>query len=319
MRELAPKPTPGQFAAIANAIAPAAEVISTRQLRGGTSCRMGVLEFATSPWVVREVVVRQYALWHRNENPHPGVFESAALKLLDENSVPAPRLVLDEQIATEILGQPAIITSVVGGKPNVNPVDRENWVGQLVESIARVHEIPISAKVRSLIPSQYDRYDSLFSLNEPPRYIAQHPLGTKLWSRLGQLWPSIEKSGHQLIHADYWSGNTLWNNENLAAIIDWEQPRIGEPTFDVADLVQDASCFGIDIEQSVISQYEGASDRPLRDYKFWRMAVALGEMGDMPNPVEWAFGFVDMGGVPITPAEIGANHAATIERMLAGA
>lgn len=280
---------------------------------------MDLLEFTLNSGGTQNVVVRQYGPWRQKESPHPGVLESTALKLLGKNTVPAPELVLGERETMNVLDRPAIVTSMVDGKPNVNPVNREEWAGQLVEAIAIVHSIPISPETTALIPSQYDRYDRLFSRSEPPRFIARYPLGTKLWSRLRGLWPSINKDAHQLIHADYWSGNTLWKNENLVAIIDWEQPRIGEPTFDIADLVQDASCFGVDIENAAIEQYERASGRPLRNYKFWRMAVALGEIGDMPNPVEWAVGFVDMGGDAITPAEIGSNHAASIERMLTDA
>jgi aminoglycoside phosphotransferase (APT) family kinase protein len=238
--------------------------------------------------------------------------------LLDRNDIPAPSLILGQETA-RILGRPAIVMSLVDGKPNVNPSDREDWVRQLVEAIGRVHATPVPSGILKLIPSAYARYDRWFSQTEPPEFIARHPLGLRLWRTLKDLWPGVDKSARQRIHADYWSGNTLWKDEDLVAIIDWEQPRIGEPTFDVADLVQDAACFGIDIEQRGIRQYERSSSRPPRDYGFWRMAVAMGEMGDMSNPVDWAEGFAEMGGRRITPAEVSAYHAASIEQMLADA
>lgn len=86
-----------------------------------------------------------------------------------------------------------------------------------------------------------------------------------------RLWPAGEKPTSYLVHGDYCAGNTLWKNEKLVAIVDWEEPRIGEPTFDITDLVQDAAFSGIDIEQSAIDQYERVSGRSPRDHKFWSM------------------------------------------------
>ena len=312
MSELAPKPTLEQFAAIARAIRPGAEVISTRRLTGGLSCRMDVLKFTSAHVDVREVVVRQYGLQHANDDPHPGTIEAAMLKHLGANRIGAPELILGDE-ATTIMGGPAIVTTLVDGKPNVNPVDRENWVGQLVTAISKVHSLAVDPSHRPLIKSLYSGYDRVFSRSKPPRKVAEHPLGAELWQTLKGLWPSVEKSADCLLHGDYWPGNTLWKNENLVAIVDWEEPRIGEPTFDVADLIQDASFFGIDIEQTAVDQYERTSGRPLRDYKFWRMTVA---MGAMPDPGEWVADLMSMGGEEITPDEVRANLAASVEHML---
>ena len=109
-----------------------------------------------------------------------------------------------------------------------------------------------------------------------------------------RLWPAGEKPTSYLVHGDYWGGNTLWKNEKLVAIVDWEEPRIGEPTFDIIDLVQDAAFSGIDIEQSAIDQYERVSGRSPRDHKFWSMV-----------------------GVTITPEEVNLNLTSSSNRLLA--
>ncbi|HIM60318.1 MAG TPA: DUF1679 domain-containing protein [Dehalococcoidia bacterium] len=103
-----------------------------------------------------------------------------------------------------------------------------------------------------------------------------------------------EKPTSYLVHGDYWAGNTLWKNEKLVAIVDWEEPRIGEPTFDITGLVQDAAFSGIDIEQSAIDQYERVSGRSPRDHKFWSMV-----------------------GVTITPEEVNLNLTSSVNRLLA--
>jgi aminoglycoside phosphotransferase (APT) family kinase protein len=39
---------------------------------------------------------------------------------------------------------------------------------------------------------------------------------------------------HRLLHADYWPGNVLWQGENIAAVLDWEDACVGDPLVDVA-------------------------------------------------------------------------------------
>ncbi|MCZ6539123.1 MAG: aminoglycoside phosphotransferase family protein [Chloroflexi bacterium] len=312
MSEIAPEPSAEQFAAIARAIAPGSKVISTCRLTGGISCRMDILKIASAHGETRAVVVRQYGLQHAADDPHPGTIEATVLEHLGVNGIDAPELILGDE-ATGIMGGPAIVTSFVDGQPNLNPADRDNWVRQLVAAISKVHSLPVDPSHRPLIKSLYSGYDRVFSRSEPPRHVAEHPLGAELWQTLKALWPSVEKPTDCLLHGDYWPGNTLWKNEHLVAIVDWEEPRIGEPTFDIADLIQDAAFFGNDIEQSTVDQYERASGRTLRDYKFWRMTVA---MGAMPDPGEWVADLMSMGGEEITPDEVRANLAASVEHML---
>jgi aminoglycoside phosphotransferase (APT) family kinase protein len=274
---------------------------------------MDVLELAVPSGDSRSVVVRQYGPWHRDDDPHPGIVESVVLEHLSANGISAPELILGDE-ATRIMGAPAIVTSLVDGHSNLNPVDSESWVAQLVAAIAEVHSLPIHASLRTLIQPLYPRLEKSFSRPEPPAKVAQHPLGTDLWWAAKRLWPAVEKPTSSLVHGDYWAGNTLWKDEKLVAIVDWEEPRIGEPTFDIADLVQDAAFSGIDIEQTAIDRYERVSGRSLRDYKFWSMVVAIGAM---PDPGEWAAGLHLMVGITITPEEVNLNLTSSVTRLLA--
>jgi len=316
IRELAPKPTTEQFALLARAIEPTAEVVSNRRLKGGISCRMDVLEFTSTAarnGETQKVVVRQYGPWHKYDDPHPGTFEAAVLELLGKNDVAAPSLILDRK-ATKIMGNRTIVTSFIDGRPQLIPHDLVDWSDQLVAAISKVHGTPVTPKVRKLIPSLYTGLERLFSRDEPTEIIAQHPLGRDLWQKTKDIWPSIAKTEDYLIHADYWPGNTLWNNDRLVAIVDWEEPRLGEPTWDIAVIVQDAACFRMDIEDAVISQHRRISGRTLKDYDFWRMTIAL---NGMPDPGVWVDGYRALGGFPLTAKNVRDNHTATVEMLLA--
>ena len=312
LRELATKPSPDQFERIAQAIDPDARITSTRQLTGGISCRMDVVTLESSSQPTREVVIRQYGPWHKDDDPHPGEIESMALGHLSANDINAPRLVLSEE-ATEIMGAPTIVTSLIDGKSIVQPADVHDWAEQLVGAIVPVHAAPVTDELRMKIPALYPAIDRLFSRSEPTAEIAGHLLGLQLWQAAKEMWPNVDKSGDCLIHADYWPGNTVWKDDQLAAIVDWEEPRIGEPTWDIAIVVQDAAVFGMDIEQTVLNHHAKISDRPLRDYEFWRMYIAMTEM---PDPGVWVDGFQALGGGNITADEVRANHTATVDRML---
>jgi len=314
IRELAPKPTPEQITDLALAIDPAARVISTRRLMGGISCRMDVLKYSSGK-KQHEVVVRQYGPWRKDEDPHPGTLESAVLELLGENGVAAPALILDKA-ATKIMGNRTVVTSFIDGGPQMTADDIDDWSRQFVVAISKAHNILLTPKIRKIVPSLYTGLDRMFARSEPAKYIAEHPFGPKLWQIAKDRWPYVGKSEDHLLHADYWSGNTLWKNEKLVAIVDWEEARIGEPTWDIAIIVQDAACFGMDIEDAVIRHHRQVSGRTLKDFDFWRMCVALGEM---PDPGVWVSGYRALGGGSITPEEVRANHTASIEMMLSDA
>jgi aminoglycoside phosphotransferase (APT) family kinase protein len=311
-RELSPKPTPDQFAKIARAIDPNAEVVGTRRLIGGVSCRMDAMEFSTAAGESCEVVVRQYGPWHAGEDPHPGTIEATILDHLAENGIPAPTLVLGDEVTT-ILGTPSIVTSFVQGKPVVNPPDTQEWSAQIADALAKVHDLPISPHFRSIFPPVYGRYERVFNRPQPSDRIAKHPLGTRLWQTMKQMWPDVDKSEDSLLHGDFWAGNIVWRDGELAAIVDWEEPRFGVPAYDVALLVQDATFFGLDVEDAILEQYQRVSGRTLTDFTFWKMIRLLDAM---PDPGAWSTDFIAMGRGQITSDEVRTNHSDQIERML---
>jgi aminoglycoside phosphotransferase (APT) family kinase protein len=315
LRELAPEPSGDQFQLIAQTIDPNAEVVSTRQLNGGISCRMDVLEIRmanTDSDETSRVVVRQYGPWHEKDDPHPADIEASVLDLLGKNDVAAPSLVLDQQ-ATKIMSNRTIVTSFIDGRPKLIANDLVDWSGQLVAAVSKVHGIPLTPKIKKLVPSLYTGFERLFTRSEPTDEITQHPLGHELWQAAKNLWPKVSKTEDHLLHADYWPGNTLWNNNELIAIADWEEPRLGEPTWDIAVIVQDAACFGMDIEDAVISQHRKISGRNLMDYDFWRITVALSEM---PDPGVWAAGYRALGGYPLTAKNVRDFHTDSVKKLL---
>ena len=311
MREKAARPTDQQFELIARAIDPKASVIATRELIGGISCRMDVMSYSSESGQ-HDVVVRQYGPWHKDDDPHPADVEAEVLLHLANNGVSVPGLVLTDE-ALKILGSRTIVTEYVDGEPCVQPRDSTGWSQQLVDVITQVHRLPVPSRLNQIVPLLFTAMDRSFSRPEPSDDIKSHPLGVELWRKCREMWPSVDKSARNLIHADYWPGNTLWKDDQLVAIVDWEEPRLGEPLWDIAIIVQDSAIFGIDVEDEVIGHYKRISDRSLTDYRFWRMYVAMSEMSD---PGEWVEGYRALGGGGITSEEVRANHTNSIVQLL---
>lgn len=46
--------------------------------------------------------------------------------------------------------------------------------------------------------------------------------------------PSTFCGDQKLLHGDYWPENVMWKDEEIVAIIDWEDAAIGDPLSDVA-------------------------------------------------------------------------------------
>jgi len=312
MPEKAPAPTQIQFEQIAFAIDPNASILRTRPIVGGISCRMDVMSLQRGTGERQDVVVRQYGLWQKDAAVSPSFYELSVLNFLKESSVAAPDLVLGA-ITEEILGRPSCVISYVDGGPLLQPKSWQSSCSQLVEAIHVVHELDTSRLKSVGLRKLSDRIDEKMQANEPSANAQKDPLGPDLYEAMQKLWPRVDKSREQLLHFDYWAGNTLWKEDQLIAIVDWEQPRLGEPTYDIANIIQDALITGIDVEEHTLTAYSNVSDEPLRDYGFWSMYSLYVKM---PTPGLWAEDFEAMGGWKSAPEYFNDNLMKATEKTL---
>ncbi|MCZ6539124.1 MAG: phosphotransferase [Chloroflexi bacterium] len=314
MPGIPPAPTQSQFEQIAKAIDPNASVISTRKLVGGISCRMDVLEICLPDTTTQKVVTRQYWESRGPQSRPPPRGESAVLRTLTANQIPAPRVIVTEDQASEIFGRPAIVISYLEGVPDLAPTDLQDWASQLARAIAKVHAIEVPDELKSVPRSHIDSVTKWMGAPEPPEKFVKHESGVELWHAMRGLWPGVDTSASQLIHTDFWPGNTLWKNGKLLAIVDWEWPALGEPIGDVAYFLSDAAYAGFDIEKTFLDTYEQASGRPVHDLLFWKMmATAI----PMPDIGGWAQGYAELGIRTVCPDDIRHAHSEYVQNLLA--
>jgi len=123
----------------------------------------------------------------------------------------------------------------------------------------------------------------------------------------------VDTSVTRLLHHDFWPGNTLWEGEALMAIVDWEEPALGEPMHDVGYFLTDAIYFGIDIEDTFLEAYEQASGKQIKDLLFWKMAATARAM---PDVGPWAKGYSELGIRTMTADDIRRAHADCVQGLL---
>jgi len=62
----------------------------------------------------------------------------------------------------------------------------------------------------------------------PPK-TNQLSLDPALRQKMKAAWPFRHSNAPVLVHGDFWPGNILWQQNQLAGVIDWEDAMLGEP------------------------------------------------------------------------------------------
>ncbi len=189
----------------------------------------------------------------------------------------------------------------------------DEWARQLAVALAKIHSAEVPADLKSLPRSHIKSLNKWMNAEEVPERFAKHELGTELWNAMRALWPDVDTSESQIIHCDFWPGNTLWQADKLLAVVDWEWPNLGVPSDDVAYFLTDAAYVGFDVEETFVEAYEAALGKPVTDLLFWKMmATAI----PLPDVGPWAQGYAELGMRKMNADEIRQAHHNYIEALL---
>ncbi|MBK9125349.1 MAG: phosphotransferase [Chloroflexi bacterium] len=47
-------------------------------------------------------------------------------------------------------------------------------------------------------------------------------------------WSRPARNRETILHGDYWIGNLIWEGDQLAGVVDWEDAAFGDPLADLA-------------------------------------------------------------------------------------
>ena len=275
------------FEQIAQRIYPGARVRSVTELSGGISCTMTRVDLESK----QSFVVRMVGKWSFEHYPDSAKNESGLLAHLGANGIPVPKPLYFDTLCS-ILPRPFVVLEYVEGSPDLTVTTVTDRVVKMANQLADIHQLDISHPAFAFMePSKVNIRPSE---GEPNEVLEE----TKIRRVLTEVFPVVEENPYRFRHGDFWPGNMLWHDGNVAAIIDWEEASIGDPLFDVAIARMDILwAYGAAAASEFTAQYRVRMDLNYRYLPFWDLRVSL---RPITNIAVWATSFPPLGRPDVT-------------------
>ena len=212
--------------------APGARLLCAWDLEGGVSARTVAVEFERPTGGREKAVVRLHGEVDRVSNSEIASDEFRLLKIVRAAGIPAP-LPLFLDASCELFEIPYLVVSFVEGETDFDQVDITKNLEVMAEQLAAIHRVDWSPVDLSFLPAQ--EMSVARRLREQPDELDERLSEGRIREALKARWPPLASNVAGLLHGDYWPGNILWQNGELAAVIDWEDAAIGDPLADLGN------------------------------------------------------------------------------------
>ncbi|MCA1824311.1 MAG: aminoglycoside phosphotransferase family protein [Mycobacteriales bacterium] len=270
------RPSPESLAWVAGVIGRGSRVRRVRALGGSTTSAVHAV-YVERAGRRHALVLRRY-LAPEVLAAEPDLIdrESAALAALQGSGVPAPRL-LDVDPTAEHADAPAVLMTLVPGRVQVQPRDRDEWLRRMAALLRVVHA------VNPVVAARYRRYNPTGVL---PAW-ANRPLWQRALER-ARRGPD-ERVTPRFIHRDFHPGNVLWQRGCVTGVVDWVQACVGPPQVDIGHCRTNiAALFGIRAANVFLRACESLG---YRYEPYWDVVCSLDRLPGGPSAESWqAFG-----------------------------
>jgi aminoglycoside phosphotransferase (APT) family kinase protein len=228
-----------------------------------------------------KIVVRRYKIFGNYDRGEKARREFKTFELLNRHGVPAPEaLFLDE--TGDVLEIPGIVTRFVEGSLMLEvPPDPIDWARKLAIMLANIHRIPCGENEESFLLKGNSEVTWFLHSDSPPEYMQTFPGGAEVWQTLRERVSTVQFNPPTLMHIDYWSGNILWDRDEISAVIDWEEAALGDPVYDLAYAYMNMILMGLPAAAAeFLRMYESETGRQIRNLGFWGLAASVRPMTD---------------------------------------
>jgi aminoglycoside phosphotransferase (APT) family kinase protein len=250
-----PRKRPESLTWVEQTLGRGARVVATRRLTGGLTSLVHELT------VVRNGRQSRYVLrsWapdneHKDWIVRTVAAEAAVLTALERSDVPAPHLVASTSDVAA--GGPALLMTRVPGRVFLMPRDREHWLRQMAQMLARIHHVEATGA----------RFEAWLDAGKlaPPADASR----ANIWREAFALVTEQRKATHTcFIHRDYQHFNLLWSRERLTGVVDWGGAGLGPPDVDVGHCRLNLTLlFSAHVAERFRELYEAASGRAVDPY-----------------------------------------------------
>ena len=291
-------------------VLPQAQLQNAWRLSGGISAEeMLALELIQSDGQQHRVVVRAQATPEAVQNEYQllHIMQSAGLK------TPVPYLL---DLSCSLLPHPYLILEFMAGTITFWPANLLDYLHQLATQLAHIHRLDVSRRDLSFLPEvncacvelERKRPSSPLFLQEERIY------------QVLSAWNATEYAHKNvLLHGDFWPGNSLWQEGQLTAVIDWEDAQVGDPLIDLAQSRSEiAWIFGPEAMIAFTAYYQKQMVLDYRHLPYRDLCAALRQIrilgADLADFTDY---FVGYGRTDITPQTIQYNLNLFINSALA--
>jgi aminoglycoside phosphotransferase (APT) family kinase protein len=216
----------------------------------------------------------------RSSNPSIAADEFRLLELVQSAGIPvaAPRYV---DTSCELFDIPYLVVAFVEGAPEFEPADLSATMRVMAEQLAALHSVDWSPEELDFLPARADAVARRLAAR--PEHLDEALSEGRIRAALEAAWPPSSVNRPALLHGDYWPGNLLWRDGQLAAVIDWEDAATGDPLADVGNCrLESLWAFGEDAVSAFTERYRELM--PLLDYAnlpYWDLYAALQPAGKL--------------------------------------
>jgi aminoglycoside phosphotransferase (APT) family kinase protein len=269
------------FKQVVQKVFPEAKLVDVRKLEGGVSAQITLLEVEQSDGGRQKLIVREYGRANLEHDPHSALHEDSLLKTLRTNGLPVPvPLHVDESCL--ILPTPYIIISFIEAETVGEPLDVTDFVRQMARILAKIHTVTLSSDI-DFLQDQTVAFTS--KLREVPATLDESLSEALIRDALTKVWPPTQTNRSILLHGDFWPGNTMWKDDQLVGVIDWEDAAVGDPLADLGNgRLEILMFFGIEAAEAFTAEYQLLA--PNLDYSnlpYWDLCAALRPAGKMAS------------------------------------
>jgi len=263
-------PSPNVEAALRLALKrldPTSEYLAHERLTGGVSADVYSVTAKSCTAEELRVVVR--VLSSEPGSGHPAEIEFALLSDLRERGLKVPKPLLVD-VSGDCFDRPYLMLEYVPGKIDFELENGVSNARKMARELAAFHAAGKPNRDLGL-PHVCDLFKDALSeipdTDEPAK---------KVRAALGPVWPLPDRNPMTLLHGDYWTGNVLWQDGEIAAVIDWEDASLGDPVADVAIArLEQAFNAGFEAMEAFTIEYRSRSDIDWADLAFWDLVATV--------------------------------------------
>ncbi|MBE7554261.1 MAG: phosphotransferase family protein [Anaerolineales bacterium] len=266
-------PEDQKFAQLVQKIAPQSKLLRTWPLEGGISATMTAFELEDPDGQIKRLILRRPGEATLKPNLHAAADEFKLLQITHSRGLATPRPYYFDP-SGRIFPSPYLVIEYIEGRPEFAPADLTDFTLQLAAHLAKIHRVDGSTPELSFLRRRVPGFAEQFG----PHSSTFDPGLDEGWIRetLAAVWPLPQRNAPALRHGDFWPGNILWWDGQLAAVIDWEDASLGDPLADLAisrlDLLW---IFGCEAMDSFTHRYQSLIDIDYTNLPYWDLAAAL--------------------------------------------